>query len=449
MNAERWSEALGDPPHVPLRIRPASGSRQDFLPDACVTLLSRKATVGLLKAHVCKTLELPLGAANLMHEGKDLDDSKTLTENSITLPGPAARRRGEMAEIFVDLTYVEMVRQQTALQHAQEMMEQARKAEEARKIAELRAEEKRIADLLRWEQTRMQREETLQRAQAQKLLEDKEAAEAEVLASLPMELRRIEYTVDWGIIVEQRLREIARQAAISLQECANKVSIVTGRGALIEMFAGGDTVVPTKQDFPIVLVFGPVTVQVQGPTHQQLAAFARSETTLLPMCWEEAKGDGRIMLHSSEAEFSAVSAYFRGTLGWLPAIVSIERIQNKHVYSKFKGINESGLTMMFHGCRSQPNEDSIVNNGFLVSKCRSGGSNFGTWCAYAASYSDSGFVFQESSGLKHIFVVAVSRANIKMDNPTMRVVGQNCAYPLWLVKYRSSATRPSRSRYGY
>mmetsp|Transcript_137179 Transcript_137179/g.273723 ORF Transcript_137179/g.273723 Transcript_137179/m.273723 type:complete len:449 (+) Transcript_137179:92-1438(+) len=437
MSAEHWNKPLGDPPHVALRLKPAIGAKKDFFPEDCQAIMGKAAPVAMLKEHFCRMMGLPPGSALLMHEGKDLEDSKTLTENNVVLPGPAARRRGEMPEILFDLTLEEVERQREAEELAHQMVERTRREEETRRRQAEEAEKAVIMARLKWEQDRMLKEETLQRAYARKLMEDREAAQAQVLAGLPMELRRIHYTADWGITVEQRLREIARQADITLQDCVDKVSIVTAHGGLLEMFSGGNAVIPEKKDFPFVLVFGPISVQVQGPTHMNLVRFAQSEQRALPSCWEEKRGNGLIPLPSSGDEFLAVTSYFRGTLGWLPTIVSIERVQNEEVYSRFKGINEPGLTIMFHGCRSPANEDSIVRDGFLVSKCRSGGTNYGTWCAYAASYSDSGFVFQERDGLKHIFVVVVSRTKVVLDNQTMRVVGQDCAYPLWLVKYRN------------
>lgn len=436
MSAEPWEKPLGDPPHVPLRLKPASGAKKDFFPEGCVANLGRASPIAMLKEHFCRMLELPSGGALFMHEGKDLEDSKTLTENNVVLPGPAARRRGEMPEILFDLTMEEVERQQKAEDLARETLDHARRLEELQRRQAEEAEKAKIAARLHWERERMQREETLQRNYLRKVIEDREAAQAQVLAGLPMELRRIEYTVHWGITVEQRLREIAQQADITLRDCVDKVSIVTAHGALIEMFSGGNDVMPEKKDFPFVLVFGPVSVQVQGPTHMNLKRFAESNQQTLPICWERQKGDALVPLPSSGDEFLAVSSYFRGTLGWLPTIVSIERVQNQNVYSRFKGANEPGLTIMFHGCRSQVNEDSIVRDGFQISKCRSGGANYGIWCAYSSSYSDSGFVFHESNGLRHIFVVAVSRTKVMLDNQTMRVVGQDCAYPLWLVKYK-------------
>merc|ERR1719277_2605961 len=83
-------------------------------------------------------------------------------------------------------------------------------------------------------------------------------------------------------------------------------------------------------------------------------------------------------------------------------------------------------------------------NGFQVSHCRSGGQNFGTWFAYNATYSDSGgYVFGDEQGLQHIFVCVVSRRYVVKDDMIMRVVAQDSAYPLWLLRYRRS-DRPAK-----
>lgn len=91
---------------------------------------------------------------------------------------------------------------------------------------------------------------------------------------------------------------------------------------------------------------------------------------------------------------------------------------------------------MFHGCKSLSNEKSIIENGFQIDRCRSGGTNYGTWFAYNSSYSDGSFALTDSSGWKHLFVCLVSRNGQRRDDETMRVVGQGAAYPQWLVVYR-------------
>lgn len=92
---------------------------------------------------------------------------------------------------------------------------------------------------------------------------------------------------------------------------------------------------------------------------------------------------------------------------------------------------------MFHGCRSADNEESIIQDGFSVPKCVSGGSNYGTWLAYIAAYSDSGFAFDDSQGVRHLFVALVTETDVRRDDgQVMRVVGPDCAYPMYVLTYQ-------------
>merc|ERR1712187_136619 len=108
-------------------------------------------------------------------------------------------------------------------------------------------------------------------------------------------------------------------------------------------------------------------------------------------------------------------------------------VQNEQVYRAYHARNHAHQTgpvrelFMFHGCRIPANEQLIVHNGFSVAKCRSGGANYGTWLAYVAAYSDSGFAFDHA------------------DGQVMRVVGESCAYPLYILKYRRDGF-PRRGR---
>merc|ERR1712094_38028 len=83
-------------------------------------------------------------------------------------------------------------------------------------------------------------------------------------------------------------------------------------------------------------------------------------------------------------------------------------------------------------------EDAILANGFQIACCISGGTNYGTWFAYKASYSDGGYTFSDPAGIFHIFICVVCYTNVIRDDMTMRVVGQDCAYPMWMLTY----TRP-------
>merc|ERR1711879_417306 len=78
--------------------------------------------------------------------------------------------------------------------------------------------------------------------------------------------------------------------------------------------------------------------------------------------------------------------------------------------------------------------------------CKSGGHRFGTWFAYGASYSNSGFVFVDRREIRHLFVCMVSSKHVVLDNATMRVVGEGCAYPLWLLKYKQDTSKVSKVR---
>jgi len=401
--------------------------------------LGKTSLVGELRNQLCRKIQVPLteNSLVLMHDGKTMADEKTLSDNSVVLPGPARRRAGEMVKLFFDLTWDEQERQRQEQEAvASEIIHRQR--EEAARIAKRKREEEYlIAQAKKEEQLRRQREEEERQAAEAKRIADAEAAVAQVLANLPMEIKRIHYDLEWGIKVEQRLREIAEMAGITLQDCVRRASIVGARGTIIEAFSGD--VVPMKEDFPFVIVFGPVSVSIQGPTHVHLRSFAVENDNGLPRCWDvDAKLNSTncVAVDPCSEEFNAVTSYFRGTLGWLPTICGVQRVQNHNIYTKFKGRGEPGLTMMFHGCRSMGNETNILQNGFQVSKCISGGHNYGTWCAYASAYSDSGFVFVEGSGIRHIFLVVVSHGHVVLDNPTMRVVGQDSVYPLWLITYQ-------------
>jgi hypothetical protein len=130
-----------------------------------------------------------------------------------------------------------------------------------------------------------------------------------------------------------------------------------------------------------------------------------------------------------------VADYFFETLGRRNVqVVEVSRIENLRVRSRFRAGGDARV--MFHGCRSQSNESQILANGFQVSKCVSGGANFGTWFAYNAGYSDGGFTYVDCHGMKHLVLCIVSEKEVARDDKAcMRVVAQDCAYPVWLLKY--------------
>lgn len=141
---------------------------------------------------------------------------------------------------------------------------------------------------------------------------------------------------------------------------------------------------------------------------------------------------GRVMPYSEEYE--AVIEYFRATVGRYATfeVQELIRLQNRYLYDSGPGPD----TIMFHGCKTLANESSIIAHGFQVKCCKSGGQQFGTWFAYGAEYSNNGYAYVDPQGIRHLFVCVVSSKHVVLDNPCMRVVGQGCAYPAWLLKYK-------------
>eukprot|EP00930_Biecheleria_cincta_P019005 TRINITY_DN14630_c0_g1_i1.p1 TRINITY_DN14630_c0_g1~~TRINITY_DN14630_c0_g1_i1.p1 ORF type:complete len:509 (-),score=71.33 TRINITY_DN14630_c0_g1_i1:272-1798(-) len=209
--------------------------------------------------------------------------------------------------------------------------------------------------------------------------------------------------------------------------------------------------------YPMVPICGQPPAAVE---HSCVLKFAvpKAETGF-PACWEplacaslqrRVRSIGvaarRKVVSPSSQEYQAVTDYFNATVFAHGAGIQVQelvRLQNPHVYQHFRAGGELD-TIMFHGCKSQFNEDSIIANGFQVKRCVSGGPEFGTWFAYGAAYSNNGYVFVDAEGVRHLFVCVVSPQHVVLDNSTMRVVGQGCAYPLWLLKYKYH-TLPSQT----
>lgn len=141
-------------------------------------------------------------------------------------------------------------------------------------------------------------------------------------------------------------------------------------------------------------------------------------------------GGGPGVVHPGSDEYKLVTAHFLGTLGGRDAkIHSVQSLRSRDIRLG------TSQRVMFHGCKTTVNERAIVADGFNVTQCVSGGRNYGTWFAYHSAYSDGGFAFNDSHGIRHMFVCLVSDAHVVLDNSTMRVVGQGCACPRWILQY--------------
>ena len=173
--------------------------------------------------------------------------------------------------------------------------------------------------------------------------------------------------------------------------------------------------------------------------------------TGLPCSWTPASGlvevDNTLGPEMDSAEYLMVTNLLSPTsLGRLPELGAVRRVQNAACFLRYRrcASGNGEPTLMFHGCSRGPhstplaNEDSIVQQGFRVNLCKSGGGSVvGTWFAYAASYSDDNrYAITDAAGWKHLFVCMVSKHDVRKDDAQMRVVGQDAAYPQWVVEYR-------------
>lgn len=184
---------------------------------------------------------------------------------------------------------------------------------------------------------------------------------------------------------------------------------------------------------------------LRAKLHQGLLEIVQEAGHGYPSNWDGTQRRASLKLSTDSEEHRLVSQYLIYTLGVNAAtIISVARLENPQVYRRYWGVT-GRQTIMFHGCRSDQNEANILQNGFQVTRCVSGGANYGTWFAYDAAYSDGGFVYVDKNGERHIFLCVVSQDEPVMENTTMRVVRQDGAYPMWLVVYQ---TRRDQGRPG-
>jgi len=145
----------------------------------------------------------------------------------------------------------------------------------------------------------------------------------------------------------------------------------------------------------------------------------------------------RRKLCSGECE-AVVDCFLRAI--WRTVLRYGERLENPSCITNFRpGASQQ---IMFNDCRTLRNEEQILENGFQVSQAVSYPK--GTWLAGNALYSDAGDATHEN-GVNHLFLCLVSDAEVALDRQTWgwhwhsenirRAVGQNCAHPVWLVKY--------------
>mmetsp|Transcript_20851 Transcript_20851/g.39772 ORF Transcript_20851/g.39772 Transcript_20851/m.39772 type:complete len:497 (-) Transcript_20851:112-1602(-) len=127
-----------------------------------VAKVGRNTPVGALKEALVAKIDIPPDTLSLVIEGRNLEDDKTVKDNGILEPGPAARKKGEKIQLMCVLTdgtvpgFSKRAAEEEKAREEAELIRR-RKEEEARKAAEADAERRRKE--ARLSMTSQQREE--------------------------------------------------------------------------------------------------------------------------------------------------------------------------------------------------------------------------------------------------------------------------------------------------
>lgn len=141
-------EPVGDKPHFDVLLK-SMVSNSMVHPAGYLAVIGRRANVGCVRKKLQDHLGVSEAAlSEFVVEGKSIDDNKTLEENSIVLPGPAARRRGERIELMFELSEMVLKQEQDAAELALAMQRrQEEKDLKNRQKEELVTKQKQEHDL--------------------------------------------------------------------------------------------------------------------------------------------------------------------------------------------------------------------------------------------------------------------------------------------------------------
>lgn len=140
---------------VDVRLRPMGDIPNKAVTAGFLVCIPKDDSLQPVQKALADWFDLPDHGIKLIYEGADIDVTKNLSGNSVTLPGPARRRAGEKVELFFALleTAVEEKRQKEERQllEAQQLLDLQTQAQrdqdrrlqaiEAEKLARLKQEE--------------------------------------------------------------------------------------------------------------------------------------------------------------------------------------------------------------------------------------------------------------------------------------------------------------------
>eukprot|EP00931_Biecheleriopsis_adriatica_P076772 TRINITY_DN50448_c0_g1_i1.p1 TRINITY_DN50448_c0_g1~~TRINITY_DN50448_c0_g1_i1.p1 ORF type:complete len:270 (+),score=91.09 TRINITY_DN50448_c0_g1_i1:47-856(+) len=156
--------AIGGDPHNAIQMKPVPTAvrSEDIPPGGFIAKLEKSKLVGEMKAALAKRLDVDEAALELAYEGERVDESKTVRDNGIVEPGPAARRNGVKVEmLFMIKTGIETGAQK------------ARREEEEERERIRKEQEEEAAKRQKEEEEARRREENERQMHEKKLLEAK------------------------------------------------------------------------------------------------------------------------------------------------------------------------------------------------------------------------------------------------------------------------------------
>lgn len=133
---------LGKAPHLGVVVTPLVADVR-CSEEGIEVQMNIKVSLEDVRRGLCITLGVPHDAVMLMHDGNELDNEKTLSENGITLPGPMARRNGAKLTLRYGLKQSSLDREESR-KKAEEQAAQQAAQQELNKQERLRRREEQL-----------------------------------------------------------------------------------------------------------------------------------------------------------------------------------------------------------------------------------------------------------------------------------------------------------------
>ncbi|CAE7760345.1 unnamed protein product [Symbiodinium necroappetens] len=137
---------IGGDPHNAVQMRPVRTTYGEDIPaGGYVVKMAKSAPLSDLKAAMAQKLSISEDTITFAYEGEEMDEKKTIKDNGIPEPGPAARRAGARVELqFLIRAGVEIGAQRARREAAEAAEEAERLRVEEEALRRKEEEEKRV-----------------------------------------------------------------------------------------------------------------------------------------------------------------------------------------------------------------------------------------------------------------------------------------------------------------